>query len=306
MHSYHNSCISVLFYPCIIYSQERIVAYMKPFYEAINPDISFQVEKVYNLNFPPHWHNEIELFYVCSGHIKLGIEDRSYELHSGDLLIINSGAIHYYDKTDNDSVAIIIIFDPSRILSINKWPKDLWLISDISTREQLNNLSPSLAKRLPDLISEIEHEYATSDSYANLIIMGKLTELSGLLLRHFYIKKGDSSSSRRKNSSEDIKQALLYIQENFTEPLTLEAVASYVGFSRYYFSRIFRQYVGMPFKEYLNFIRISHAQLLLDAREDTIADICYKCGFNSIRTFNRVYQNFHHKPPSKDRHSATP
>ena len=88
---------------------------MKPFYEAINPDISFQVEKVYNLNFPPHWHNEIELFYVCSGHIKLGIEDRSYELHSGDLLIINSGAIHYYDKTDNDSVAIIIIFDPSRM-----------------------------------------------------------------------------------------------------------------------------------------------------------------------------------------------
>ena len=49
-----------------------------------------------------HWHNSLELIYISEGHMDVGVNDKMYSLHAGDLLIVNSANLHYtqvYDLT---------------------------------------------------------------------------------------------------------------------------------------------------------------------------------------------------------------
>ena len=87
-----------------------------------------------------------------------------------------------------------------------------------------------------------------------------------------------------------IQQAISLIHQRSNEELTLEKVAKECGFSKYYFSRIFKKYTGKTFKSYLIDLRINKAKDLLLNSELAISQICYEAGFNDLSYFNRVFK----------------
>ena len=81
-----------------------------------------------------------------------------------------------------------------------------------------------------------------------------------------------------------------YIDEHCTEDLTLESVADRAGFSKYHFSRLFKQFSGQTFYQYVSKKRIEQAELLL-AREDmSITDVASASGFESLSAFIRMFK----------------
>ena len=80
-----------------------------------------------------------------------------------------------------------------------------------------------------------------------------------------------------------------YINEHFTENLTLEQAASLAGFSKYHFTRLFRQYAGTSFYKYLNQKRITHAKNLLLDPDLSVTDVAMQSGFTSISAFLRMF-----------------
>ncbi|PWM33435.1 MAG: hypothetical protein DBX58_01355 [Clostridiales bacterium] len=275
---------------------------MKPFYEAIDPNLAFQVEKVYNLSFPAHWHKEFELFFLCSGHVTVNIENQVRTLSEGDLVVVNCDTIHYYDEKDNDSVAIIIIFNPDEILGLYQWLENGYQGPCFLKKQDFDRISPHLHRRIKSLFLETEQEFVRQQQYYNWMITSKIVELSALLLRHFSNSASPVSVKKTSGSIHVVKSAMTYIQEYHTEPLTLESVSNHMGFNPYYFSKLFKKYAGLGFKDYLNRIRIEHANALLETSDEEIAAIAYKCGFNSIRTFNRIYKSVYNHSPSQKKH----
>ncbi len=87
-----------------------------------------------------------------------------------------------------------------------------------------------------------------------------------------------------------IQQAISLIHQRSNEELSLEKVARECGFSKYYFSRIFKKYTGKTFKTYLIDLRINKAKDLLLNSELPISQICYEIGFNDLSHFNRVFK----------------
>jgi AraC-like DNA-binding protein len=100
----------------------------------------------------------------------------------------------------------------------------------------------------------------------------------------------DITIGRQREYIAKFTQVFSYINENFTQSLTLEELADYAGFSKFHFSRLFKQFTNMALYDYLNQKRISEAELLLLNPNMTVTEVAMQAGFNSISSFNRVFK----------------
>ncbi|HUN07425.1 MAG TPA: substrate-binding domain-containing protein [Aggregatilineales bacterium] len=100
----------------------------------------------------------------------------------------------------------------------------------------------------------------------------------------------DGETSVPQHSSQLVKQALAYIQQNFAYTLSRAEIASAVGVSEDYLSRIFGREMGIPPWEYLNRYRILQAKHLLVQSNMNITRIASEVGFEDPAYFSRVFQ----------------
>lgn len=102
-------------------------------------------------------------------------------------------------------------------------------------------------------------------------------------------------------SNDIIYQAVSYIAAHYTEELTLSKMAHDLGISQSSLSRVFSGTFHTNFNRYLNEARLDYACSLLLHSDHTILDICIRAGFDSQRTFNRVFQERYHMSPREYR-----
>lgn len=87
-----------------------------------------------------------------------------------------------------------------------------------------------------------------------------------------------------------ITQAISYLEQHFTENLTVEELASEVGLSPYYFSRLFRKFTNMSPHAYQLHLRVTLARQLLASSNQPVERISESCGFNSPQHFIRCFK----------------
>lgn len=111
-----------------------------------------------------------------------------------------------------------------------------------------------------------------------------------------------SSMFREKDKGNPyIRKALRYIGDHYSEHLELERVADVAGLSASYFSTLFRQTVGVSFREYLNQIRVEESKRLLLSRQYTLADIAISMGFPDQSYYCKVFKKIVGVTPGKYR-----
>ena len=95
-----------------------------------------------------------------------------------------------------------------------------------------------------------------------------------------------------------ITDAIAYIDKNYKNDISLEEIASHVGYSRCYFSSMFKQHMGMSPIDYISVRRIDEAMRLLRDTDLPVFKIATECGFNNAVNFCRVFKKITKKPPS--------
>ncbi len=101
----------------------------------------------------------------------------------------------------------------------------------------------------------------------------------------------DQVTSYYNNANKVWKQQIIaYLSQNFREETTLEELASMVGFSTSYLSRIFKKEFGMNFCNYVNNLRVEEAKILLSKGTLSIKEIAYSLGFSDANYFARVFK----------------
>lgn len=114
-------------------------------------------------------------------------------------------------------------------------------------------------------------------------------------------RTGDADGLHSKHPN--IFRALVFMNEHFTEDLTLADVAREAGLSRFHFCRLFRQEVGVLFHEHLTRLRVQHAKALLADRNRRISEVAYGVGFNDLSHFDRTFRKMVGRSPSEYRSS---
>ena len=239
---------------------------------------------------PVHQHDFYEVYYFIGGSVEYSVEGRTYELKSGDLLLINPLELHQpriaHNQQDYERIVLWINKNYLSELCFNK--TSLTRCFDSSQPDHTNLLRPSkiqqtyISAMLDELITE-----NTSDGYAveiasEAILLRFLVELNRLTITSsMNIKKEEVSSSI-------IPDVLEYINNHFCEKLTLSEIADEFFVSKYYLSHAFNNVVGTSVHRYMVLKRLIHAkQMLLSGIRSTTA--ATNCGFNDYAGFYRAF-----------------
>lgn len=260
---------------------------MKAFHEVRNYASDFMVwhEHYDNISFVAHWHREIELIYVRSGSAEIHVTDTTLSAKQGDLVVCDSGDIHYCDTHSEDSSLDFLLFDTGIISSHYQYNS---FATHIVRRAEMDNYC--LTSEWIRLLSVIDGELSERRPFYTDVVKSELRGFWYRLLRDIPGRTGVSvMQNRRRSMLSDFQGVLSFLEDHYSDSISLEDAAEMMNFSPSHFSRLFKQLTGTGFVRYLNIIRVSQAAELLITTDDRIIDISSLCGFENIRTFNRVF-----------------
>ncbi len=122
-------------------------------------------------------------------------------------------------------------------------------------------------------------------------IMARLYDIMTLLVRNIpMVRCTEEELSHTISRLGRLEKVFLYVESSYNKKITLDKIADIAGYSSFHFTRFFKSTTGMTFITYLNNFRIYQATVLLDETEEMITEIAYSVGFESVKTFNRVFK----------------
>ena len=234
-----------------------------------------------NLVNRPHWHYDCELIHLSKGKGEVMINSVIFPLKEGDTLFVSTKEVHYI-KT-KDSLCDIIIFKDELVLEIiEKYHLNTALLQDDCSFDSLFiHIASQLAKK--SFLFEIDIETA---------IKSYICEI--------FRKNPTSKVIHKKDDSEDqFKNLLVEIEQSYST-ITFEKAAAFMSFTEPYFSYYFKKMSGETFSNYLNHIRVEKAiDMMKQNPSMSMTSISTYCGFDTIRTFNRVFLKLTNHTPKR-------
>ena len=156
----------------------------------------------------------------------------------------------------------------------------------------------SLAKKtMLDIFSLYSQKSELADSKIYVAMINLM-----IAVREFQTEQNRSSIKcndvKLDEYSEKFRIVMKYIDTNYMYDITLEQLADIAGYSKYHFSRIFKQYNSMSYLQYINARRIKAAEHLLLDPDISVTEVAMRAGFKSLTTFNRIFKEIKHCTPS--------
>jgi len=269
-----------------------MIHHLDGIYETVDYQADSQVCLYYNdeyENYPTHWHTSFEVIMPLINTYDAVCGGQKFHLREGDILIICPCIIHELFAPETGER---IIFQPGMgKISINEINLLVSLISPaiLITPEDY----PMIYEQIQKNMFKIKDEYFSFAPYSEPLIFSLFLEILVLLGRNQRAGTGQSVSpvtSHQKEYAEKFRHLAAYIEDHFTENITLEQAADQAGFSKYHFSRLFKQYTDSSFYKYLNQKRIDYARTLLADPSLSVIEVALQSGFSSLSAFLRMFK----------------
>lgn len=242
----------------------------------------FSYYNPHNLNYSRHLHRSFEFIYVTDGNLDITINNRIFNVQKNNCIFILPYEIHSI-TTKKNSDANICVFPPEYVKTFHN------MIEGKILENPVFDLSPSTEAVVLDKIFKDNLNFIQMKACLYLLcteIMDHTTLLDSI-----------------KPDYELLHKTLTYIQENFTQNVSLKSISGELGYSYTYLSKYLNNILGTSFVDFINENRINYALYLLKNTQDTITDIAYTCGYSSIRSFNRNFLKITQKTPKSYRDS---
>lgn len=239
--------------------------------------------------YPLHWHDEIEVIMPLENNYYVDMLGEKITVHEGEVIIIPSCQLHHLDAVKGRR--LIIQFDN---MVFGKHPVFSTVMRSISSPVLINSdYDPELHKMVEKTIMEIFELYYSTSEFAEINIFNSFIKIL------IYIRKFQMRKQINMLKCDDVKfeeynkmfnRVFKYIDVNYMYDITLEDLSKVSGYSKYHFSRIFKQYSSTSYMDYLNERRINAAEHMLLNSHNSITDIAVNSGFKSLATFNRIFK----------------
>lgn len=252
-------------------------------------------------DYTPHWHSALEIIVPVENYYDVQINEEQFRVNPGEIIAIPPGEMHTLLAPDTGS-RFIFMFDISPYSKLKGFSGiQSLLINPLHiTREDY----PKIYDEIFQLLQAISAEYFSENEYKELTIHSLLLSLF-VKLGHNHIDTANLFPNvrpgKQKTYVKKFNDLLDYIDTHYMEELTLEEVATSIGFSKFHFSRLFRQYTNFTFCDYVNYRRIKVAEELLVQPDLSITEVALQSGFPSISTFNRLFKQQKNCTPSEYR-----
>lgn len=247
-----------------------------------------------------HSHGYYELFFLLSGKCRFLLKDTVHYLEKGDLVFIIPGELHHAVYSTDGGCEILMVYFKKEHLNWDMFTnKGAPFFSQDMLHSFMGSIPVLYQEECFGLLNRMLTEYAEIDEYSSGFTRCFLHEILLMLMRYSVMSEEEPQFLNSRDA--DILLATKYIYKNYKKPLSLEEVSAQAALSPTYFSKKFKQITGMGFKEYLNFVRLKHAQTALLTTSNTITDIALENGFNDSNYFKDLFKKVYGKSPREFR-----
>ena len=244
-----------------------------------------------------HWHEEYELSIVRSGSCPLSVGTDHLTLHAGDAIFINTGTLHSQGTTQatKDFYKEDLVFH-GRLIYGSKhtvfWQKYMAPVATSSISLPYVHLTPvvSWEKEIITLVSDATKLAREKPFGYEFYIREKLSRIF-LLLAQNRTELASHSQNESSLEMQHIKKMIRYIQNNYTESISLKQLAQTANICEREVQRSFHNVIRQSPIQYLIHYRIEKACHMLDSGEQSIIDICNSCGFSSPSYFTKTFKS---------------
>lgn len=255
-------------------------------------------------NSDTHYHNCIEIIFMYENDCVIKLPTKDIPINSGDIIIIPPYMMHQILGSKQVS-QFVLLLDVEMLVYFGMYASPTSAINDIllCNKDNCPHIYDAVRNNIIDMINAyfINEDYWQIEIYSHLLQIISLLGKNGLLSNSV---NANISSFGAKEHYDKFAELLQYIELNFSEPITLDSISSHVGFSKYHFIRLFKEYTGTTFYDYLTTKRIQHAKELLKSTLG-ITDIAFSCGFNNQTSFCRSFKKEVGMTPSEYRQSIS-
>lgn len=250
--------------------------------------------------YPSHHHSAAEVIICMQSNYIVIVNSVHYTLHPGDILIIPPHAIHkLICPTPGIRFVFLMNLDPYTSFQDYKAMQPMFLNAQLISPETTRHYE-SLYNNFAKMI-EI---YFKNDIFWETDVFALFFKNMSICAKDYFGSQNASiPPAVQKEHYDKFSNLLIYIDEHYADDLNLEDTAAIVGFSKFHFSRLFKQYTNTTFYDYLCKKRITRAQEML-AENFSITTIAYQTGFNTPSAFFRCFKKHTGYTPSEFRNKS--
>lgn len=245
-----------------------------------------------------HYHNAYEIYYLLDGEKYCFIKDKYYKLKKGCLVFVNRYDLHYMTASPYEgAVRFHILFKKEFVRDLSD-SFNINLLECFERDVHVLNLTDDQRQCVEAIILAMFNEFRRKPDGYRIYIKSLLLQLLMIFSRNTGSDKILSESNEYIDEAhKTVSMAMVYINNNFREHISLDFLSKRFFISPNYFSKIFREISGNTFTDYLNGVRVKEAQRLMHETSMSIAQIAKKTGFNSSTHFGRIFKNHTGLPP---------
>ncbi|MDY0905031.1 MULTISPECIES: AraC family transcriptional regulator [unclassified Pedobacter] len=254
-------------------------------------------------DFPLHFHEEFELNLILNAPgAKRIVGDNIEEITDMELVLIGPNLSHVWTTHHCKSEEITEV--------TIQWHKDLF-DDKMLRRNQLSFIRKMFERSVRGILFPRE---TIEKVYKRILDIDQLQGFDSVLELMSILHDLSSSKSMRilsdgtfnndqvmNYNSRRIDKAFEFMNANFYKAITLKDLSKLVSMTEVSFSRFIKKRTGNTFIDSLNEIRLGHATRMLIETTHSVSEISYKCGFNNISNFNRLFKKKKHCTPKEFR-----
>ena len=266
---------------------------------------------------PCHWHKELECIVVLDGNLNYYVNDKTYPLHPGEGLIVNTNRLHLcgpaHEKdtsshestctiSDEDNCCYAVLLLQPDSLRFNRRMEEKYinpLLFDLNSDVFYLNGTEEWHQTAIDQILSIFHAVMDKTPCFELTSQSQFFSLWSTLYEHSIAQNGYEYADTDPMSP--LKKMLSYIQDNYQEKITLNDIAESGMMCQSKCCRLFRENLRQSPVEYLQNYRIQRGIYLLEHTDMNITEIALECGFHGASYFTETFRKINGISPKEYR-----
>lgn len=273
---------------------------------AIPPSQIFVIRHLEEKHFDPVWHahSEYQLFVVLEGTGTRFIGDSIKSFRPGELILTGPHLPHvwrsdeaYFDRNNHFTTGGIVIYLNENFLGDHILEKEeMMLVKKLFTKS-MRGLEFYGTKKMQ--VIGMMKELMQLQGIPSVIHLLHILEILAGSKEYYYISSKAYDDAFDQHETDRLNKVYEYAFQNFRKKVLLEDLAELLHMTPTSFSRYFTMKNNKPFSRFISEIRIKHACKMLTETDESIAQVCYDCGFNTLSNFNKQFKEIMLKKPTQ-------
>lgn len=253
-------------------------------------------------NLRIHYHSLIEISLIVKGRGIYKTNEKSYPISEGDIFFFRPNEAHCVTDIEeggmellNLHVAPYYLYTRFQNALTSNYAKILAANFPLLSNKINDTLPSERIEEIKTLLSAVKRELEDKQSDYVACVNNYISAVLILFSRAY---EDERFSQKEKQSYQKLLTAVKHIDNHFKENLTLQELADVVGYSRCYFSSLFKKCMGMSVWDYICIKRMEEALSQIKTTDKNILDVALDCGFNNTVNFNKIFKKYTNVAPN--------